>query len=169
MSWIRHIVVVFLLILAQVQVMNGIYMTVGVLPCIYIYYAFSLPLRMSPIALFVVSFFIGLAVDIFTDTPGVNALACLIMSYVLYLMMKGVDRSKMERNNIKYLGSAVSTPTWYIRTMVILTFVHHFVYFTLSDWSASHFIDTLFIILISAVSTIIFMLIFDVLFFKNKI
>lgn len=169
MKWLRHIAVIVALVLVQVIVMDGIYLTVGVLPCIYIYFLFALPIGMSPILIFVVSFLVGLLVDIFTDNLGVNALSSLAMAFVFYLLLKGVDKAKLERNNIHYLGSGVTSTAWYIRTMVILTFVHHFFFFVLSDWSASHFLDTLFIILISGVSTIIFMLIFDVLFFKNKI
>lgn len=169
MRYFKHIIAFIVLVLVQVLFMNGIYLTIGVLPCLYIYFIFITPISIKPVYLFILSFAMGVVVDIFTDSLGVNALSCVIMSMVVHLLMQNIDRSKMERNNIKYMGSQVFTTTGYIRNMAIITLVHHLLFFILSDWSSAHFLDTLFIVVISSISTIIFMLIFDILFFKNKL
>ena len=169
MKWFKNILALVMLVLFQVIVMNGIYHTVGVLPCVYIYFLFIIPIKIKPIFLFLLSFFMGFAVDVFTDTLGVNALSCLFMSMTLYALTRNLDRTKLERNNVEYLGAQALNTVGYIRTMVIVTIVHHFFFFILSDWSSAHFFDTLIVIAISSVTTIIFMLVFDVLFFKNKI
>jgi rod shape-determining protein MreD len=169
MKLLKNILAIVFLVLFQVIVMNGIYHTIGVLPCIYIYFLFIIPIRLKPLYLFILSFAIGLGVDIFTDTLGINALSSLVMSMVYYILTQNLDRSKLERNNIDAFGAQAIGTIGYIRTMAIITFLHHFLFFTLSDWSSAHFFDTLMVIFISGISTVIFMLIFDVLFFKNKI
>lgn len=71
-----------LLILAQAIVFNHICIAGLAVPFIYIYMIMRLPVTLSQKWVLTIAFFSGLAVDIFADTQGMNALACTIMAGV---------------------------------------------------------------------------------------
>ncbi len=68
-----------LLILAQAVVFNNICLWGVAVPFVFLYVLLRLPLTMSKDWLFTIGFAIGLIIDIFSDTPGMNALACTLL------------------------------------------------------------------------------------------
>lgn len=65
-----------ILVLIQVLLCNYINLFGIATPFIFIYFIFRLPVNMSTGWLLTLSFAIGLTVDIFSDTQGMNSLAC---------------------------------------------------------------------------------------------
>ncbi|MDE6078438.1 MAG: rod shape-determining protein MreD [Duncaniella sp.] len=68
------------LILAQVIVFNHICLFNVAVPLVFIYLILRLPITLSLNWLLTVSFVMGLLVDIFSDTQGMNAMACTILA-----------------------------------------------------------------------------------------
>lgn len=65
-----------LLVLVQAIIFNHIALFSVGLAFVFIYFIIKLPLNLAPAKVIFWSFLIGLVIDIFQDTPGVNALAC---------------------------------------------------------------------------------------------
>lgn len=68
------------LILAQVLLMNHIMLFNTAVCFIFIYFIVRLPMDLSSNWLLTLGFLMGLSVDILSDTPGVNALACTVLA-----------------------------------------------------------------------------------------
>lgn len=51
-------------------------------PIIFIYLLLRLPIGLSLNAVFTIAFFSGLSIDVFNDTQGMNALACLLIAAI---------------------------------------------------------------------------------------
>ncbi len=68
----------FILVLAQVVVFNHICLFNVAVPMVFFYLIIRLPITLSINWALTIGFFFGLIVDIFSDTYGMNALACTI-------------------------------------------------------------------------------------------
>ena len=91
MESLRRIILFIVLLLAQVLVLNRIQLFHCATPLLYVYFAVIFPLGYPRWAALLWSFFMGLAVDVFFNTPGVAAasmtLVALLQPYLLPLFL----------------------------------------------------------------------------------
>ena len=78
---IQFIVLFVVLLIIQV-VCNKIVILGVATPIIFIYLLLRLPIAFSKNWSFTIAFFLGLIVDLFNDTPGMNALSCMLLAAV---------------------------------------------------------------------------------------
>lgn len=71
-----------ILALIQVLIFSQIHLFGYATACIYLIFLLKLPRHTNRNELLIWGFFFGLAVDIFTNTPGINAAAATIMCFV---------------------------------------------------------------------------------------
>lgn len=71
-----------LLVLLQVVVLNSISFLSFAIPVIYIYFILKLPASLSQNLTLLLGFFLGLLVDIFCNTPGINAAATTFVAFL---------------------------------------------------------------------------------------
>lgn len=64
------------LVVAQAVVFNRLDLFSVALAFVFIYFIIKLPITLSASWVMFLSFLLGVSVDIFSDTPGMNALAC---------------------------------------------------------------------------------------------
>lgn len=79
-SILRYFLLFILCVLVQALIFNKIVLFHVAVPIVFIYFIIRLPINLNLPYLFTLSFLLGLTVDIFSDTPGVNALACTIIA-----------------------------------------------------------------------------------------
>ena len=77
---IQYSVLFFVLVLAQVLICNHLALFNVAIPIVFIYFIIRLPVDMKLSLLFTLAFLIGLSVDIFSDTAGVNSMACTLIA-----------------------------------------------------------------------------------------
>lgn len=77
---IYYIFLFIILVLVQALLMNHIVLFNSAVCFIFIYFIIKLPVNLSTNMLLTLSFLLGLAVDMLSDTPGLNALACTILA-----------------------------------------------------------------------------------------
>ena len=77
---LRYGLLFIICILLQVLIFNRIALFHVAIPIIFIYFIIRLPIYLKLSYVFTLSFLLGLIVDIFSDTPGVNALACTLIA-----------------------------------------------------------------------------------------
>lgn len=104
-----HIIVLFLtMLLVQVLIFNHVVLFHVAVPVVFIYFIIRLSTGVSQSMLLTLSFLIGLCVDIFSDTPGVNALCCTLLAgvkkSVFYLYVQRDDMNKDIIPSISRLG-----------------------------------------------------------------
>ncbi len=99
------------LVLAQAVLFNHVCLFGVAVPFVFIYVILRCPVTLSIPYVLTASFFIGLGVDIFSDTQGMNALSCTILGMmrkpVLRLYFPREDDLTDPEPSIKSLGMGV--------------------------------------------------------------
>ena len=75
-------IVLFLALVVLQLVCNKIVLFNIAMPVVFIYFILRLPVNLHSGWVLTVAFFSGLLMDIFTNTPGMNSLACTMMAAV---------------------------------------------------------------------------------------
>lgn len=111
-----------ILVLAQVVVFNHICLFNVAVPMVFFYIIIRLPITLSTNVMLTVGFFLGLIVDIFSDTYGMNALACTIEAMmrrpILRLYVPREEDLTRPEPSMYSLGTA--TYLKYLLTMTLL-------------------------------------------------
>ena len=132
-----NILLFICLIFIQVLACNHIMLFNVALAFVFIYVIIRLPIDMNPIGVLTWGFLAGLAVDIFADTPGVNALACTIMAMfrkpILFLYVPQDDRTKNIIPSLQSLGFAVYGKYLYSISLMYCLLVFSIEYFNFAS------------------------------------
>lgn len=155
----------FLLILFQVLVLNSLSFGGYAYPAFYIYFILLLPFQTTGWVLLISSFFLGLSVDFFTNSLGINAAASVFMAFsrqsVLNLLRSKREYELVDSPGIKDLGFK-----WFLTYAFILILIHHTILFSLEVFSFEGFSQTILRIVLSSVATLILAVVAEVLFYK---
>lgn len=79
-SIFSYILLFVILVLVQALLMNHIVLFSSAVCFIFIYFLIKLPINLSANLVLTLGFVLGLTVDMFSDTPGLNALCCTILA-----------------------------------------------------------------------------------------
>ena len=79
---LREMGIALLMILLQALVFNQIHLFGVAIPIVFIYVIFRMPIARSTAWDLTGAFLLGMVVDIFSNTPGMNALACTILAFI---------------------------------------------------------------------------------------
>lgn len=109
-DYIKFIILFIVIVLLQTLIFNNL--TIGILfdciPIIYIYFILTLPLETKSMIVIFLGFLIGLTIDIFCNTLGVNAAATTFVAFlrqpVLKIFLRDQDDLKNKIPSIHTLG-----------------------------------------------------------------
>ena len=164
---IRNIIRFFVLVLVQVLVVKNIELGRFINPFLYVLFILVLPFETPKWLLLVASFFLGITIDMFYDTSGMHAAACVLMAYVRPGILKLFSpRDGYEfgtQPSIQYLG----TP-WFLSYAGILVLIHHLVLFYIEIFRFSEFFSTFFRVIVSSIFTLLLVVISQYLFQRKK-
>ena len=160
---IRFVLLVFI----QVFLLKNIgYYNLSV-PFLYILFILLLPFETPNWLLFLLSFIIGLTVDTFYNTPGINAAACTVLSLIRVIFITlTVQRLSFEIEPEPKLG--IMGFRWFFFYAFILTLVHHSTLFLIEDFSFKDLNYTLIRIILSSLFTVFLMLVAEFIFYRKK-
>jgi rod shape-determining protein MreD len=164
---IKNIIRFVVLVLFQVLMLNSLNFGGWAYPAFYIYFILLLPFETTGWMLLLSSFFIGLSVDFFTNSLGMNAAASVFMAFCRPSIL-GLLRSKREYElgfspGIKDLGFG-----WFLSYAYILILIHHTVLFSLEVFSFSGILQTILRIVLSSIVTLLLAILAQVLFYKTS-
>ena len=159
-----NIVRFFILMLLQVIVLNHINLLGYVNPYVYIIFILLFPFDGNKTLLIFLSFLLGLCIDLFSDSGGVHAAACVLIGFLRPILLKFSFGVSYQYNAVKLNKVTFKERLLYITIMV---FIHHFVLFSLEIFSTSLFILILKSILFSGISSTLLILCI-LLLFKRK-
>lgn len=136
-------------------------------PFLYILFILLLPFETPNWLLFLLSFLLGLTIDSFYDTLGVNAAACTALALVRVVFINiTVQRLSFEIEPEPKLG--IMGFRWFFFYAGILTLVHHTVLFLIEDFSLIDLRYTLIRILLSSLFTVFLILVAEFIFYRKK-
>ncbi len=165
--YFKNIFRFFILIMLQVLVFNNIHFRGFVNPYIYVLFIILLPFEIAPWMLLLSSFAIGFGVDLFSDTMGIHTAASVFMAFcrpsVLRMVSSSKDYELGINPGIKDLGIK-----WFFQYSIILVLIHHFIFFYLEMFTFHEFFQTFWRVIFSSIFTLIFIILSQFLFVKNK-
>ena len=124
------------LVLLQVLILNNVHIAGYATPFLYIYLILKFESETPRNALMLWAFFLGLTVDIFSDTPGMNAAATVALAFLRPTFLRlFVPRDTLENivPSIKSMGIAP-----FLKYLVVSVFVHHAILLTIDLFVRPH-------------------------------
>ncbi len=150
-----------ILVIVQVFFLNHINFLGYLNPYVYILFILLAPITIHKSAFLFFSFLLGLTIDIFGDSGGVHAGACLVIAYMRPLFLRYSFGLSYEFQTVKLSKVRFGERLAYVFLLVV---THHFVLFLLEIFNFSHFLLTLKKTLFTSIFSIIVMLLVLVLF-----
>jgi len=155
------------LILFQVLVLNNIQLSGYINPYFYIYFILLLPFETPRWLLLLSSFLLGISLDAFTNTFGLNAAACVLIAFirpfVISAISTGTEFMTGHSPSLKNQGLK-----WFAYYSIILVLVHHFALFYLEIFRFTEFFQTLVRVLLSSTFTLIIVFIAQYLAYPTE-
>lgn len=154
-----------ILLLLQVLICNHINFYGFINPYIYIIFIFLFPVREERLALLLVSFLLGMFVDIFSDSGGVHAAAAVSLAYVRPILLKSSFGMLYEHQTIKFSTTEIGSLITYIS---LGTVIHHLILFSLEIFNISNILLILKKTLFSSIFTILLSVLIIILFSRKR-
>lgn len=160
-------IITFLLVgFLQIFVFNNIQFSGFINPYFYVIFILLMPFETPGWILLFTSFFLGLFIDIFSQTLGMHAAACTFMAFLRPQLLKafapreGYEPGTLPR--IYYLGF-----TWFLKYSLILIAAHHFVLFYIEMFRWTDFFFTFFRVICSTIFSTLLIIISQYFFFRK--
>lgn len=96
----------------------------------YVGFLLLLPYNWGRVYLLLIGFFTGLVVDVFSNTPGIHASACVLIMFFRDAWIRIVHDDVEELSNINHISLK---KMGFLAYVLPLVFVHHLVIFTLEN------------------------------------
>lgn len=165
---LKNIIRFILLILFQVLVLDQILIHQLISPYLYMLFILLLPFNLPRPALQLLGLLLGLTLDMFTDTMGLHAFACVFIAYlrpfILNILSPQGGFEVIQRTpSVTSMGA--SQFAIYVSILVLL---HNIVYFSLSVFSFADPLYLLLKILLSTAVSLFLVLVYELLFFSRK-
>jgi rod shape-determining protein MreD len=164
---LRNIFRFLLLVTVQVLIIKNIELGKFINPFVYVLFIIVLPFDTPKWLLLFSSFLLGVSIDMFYDTGGIHAAACVFMGYIrpgilkLFSPREGYELGTQP--TVQYLGVP-----WFLSYAGILIVLHHFVLFYLEMFRFTEFFSTFFRALSNSVFTLLLVVVCQFLFSRKK-
>ena len=146
-----------LLLVAQVLIFNRIDLFGFINPFPYVLFIILYPVNGNKSGLLAASFLLGLLMDMFWNSGGVHAAACLVLAYYRPAIFKFSFGLSYEYQTVRL--NDVVTPERFSFLLIAIV-LHHFVLFVLEVFKVSFLWDILVRTVLSTIFTIITCIIF---------
>lgn len=163
---LRNIFRVVALLLIQVLVLHNLNLGAYTYPAFYIYFILLLPFETRGWVLLTSAFMLGLSVDFFTNTIGLNAAATVFMAFFRPAVIQLLTANKSYEPGM-VPGIRDTGFGWFFTYSLLLIAVHHSMLFFLEVFTLHDFRQTLIRIAYSSIATLGLVLFAQLLFNKE--
>ncbi|MBD5275500.1 MAG: rod shape-determining protein MreD [Bacteroides sp.] len=99
-SVLSYILLFVVLVLVQALLLNHIVLFDSAVCFAFIYFLIKLPLNLPANLVLTLGFFLGLSVDMLSDTPGLNALCCTVLASLKRPVFYAYEQHDDQKRNI---------------------------------------------------------------------
>ncbi len=153
------------LVLLQVVVLNNINFLGYINPYLYILFIFFYPLKPNRGLFLLAAFLLGLTIDFFTDSGGINAAASVTAAYIRPVILRFAFGISYELQGVKLQNVSPIQRFTYLSLLIL---AHHFILFSLDFFSFTHILSIVKRTLFSGGFTLVLCLIVIPLFSPRK-
>jgi len=162
----KYAIVFLVSVLLQVLIFNNILIARMISPFFYILFIILLPFDTPRALLLFLSFTLGLTIDIFTNTPGVHASACLLTGFlrpfILQLISSRETLESVSAPRVENMGFQ-----WFAGYVTFLVIIHHLFLFFIEAFTFNSFLLTLLKVILSSVLSVILIVLSQFLIFRK--
>src|ERR1700712_3505865 len=151
---LRFVILVFI----QVFLLKNITLYDLSTPYLYILFILLLPFETPNLLLFPLAFILGLTIDAFYDTPGLHAMACVLLAFVRVLFIS-ITVQKDGFDNEPEPTLSLMGFRWFFTYTLTLTLFHHFFLFTIETFDFAELQYTMGRFILSSIFTVFLILI----------
>ncbi|MDR1527600.1 MAG: rod shape-determining protein MreD [Dysgonamonadaceae bacterium] len=154
-----RILLFILLIILQIALFDRIHLFGYATPLLYIYFIIKLPGTMNRNWVLLLAAFLGLCIDLFNHTMGMNMLACVVIGFFRYFFLDWFAPRDLYENyfpSFRSLGRAK-----FLRYAFVMTVLHHIILFTAESLSFFDPLALIYRIIGSVVLTILLIFAFE--------
>lgn len=153
----------FIYLFYQVLILKNIVLFDTAFCFLYVAYLFFLPVESNPLILMIAGFLMGFTVDIFYDSLGLHAFACVFVMYVRnYWLASITPQGGYDSNDTPSIAS--HGMQWFLVYTIPLVFMHHAVLFFIEAGGFGMFWFTLWKVITSTFFTTVVTLVVQYLF-----
>ena len=153
-------------VLLQALIFNNVLILRMISPFFYILFIILWPIDTPRALLLFLSFLLGLTVDIFTNTPGVHASACLLTGFlrpgVLQLISSRETLESVAAPRVGNMGFQ-----WFIGYTTFLVLIHHLFLFFIEAFTFEGFLITLLKVILSSVLSVVLIVLSQFIIFRK--
>lgn len=164
-SVVKFALMFICLVLLQVLVLNKISFLGYAIPFFYIYFIIKLPINLNRSLITFLGFLLGFSIDIFCNTPGINAAATTLVAFlnrpIQNMFFATDDYDKLEPK-FSMLGAG------FIKYAVLLVLIHNITLVIIESFSFFNLAMILYRVILSTVITSILIIAFEGLSLKKK-
>ncbi|MCX2838088.1 rod shape-determining protein MreD [Salinimicrobium profundisediminis] len=153
------------LLMLQVLLLNNINFLGYINPYLYVVFILLYPFNANQTLFIFLSFLLGWGIDIFEDSGGINAAACVVAAYIRPAVLRFSFGVSYDYQTIKFSSTQPGSRISYV---LIIVLVHHLVLFLLEFFNFAHLLLLLKKTFFSAAFTIILVFITLALFNKRS-
>ena len=165
---IRNIGRFLLLVFLQGLILNDINLLQGMaIPYVYVLFILMLPMETPRWLELILGLILGLSIDMFTNTLGIHASACVFMAFLRPAYLKAIA----PRDGYEFAQQPTIFDqglSWYLKYASVLILTHHFWLFYVEVYSFKGFFTTLLRVILSSTFTLTLVVLAQYLVFNTK-
>lgn len=155
------------LVIIQVLFFNHIHLFYFVTPFVYLAFLLTLPVNIKGAWILLIAFLLGLSIDVFTNTLGMHAAACVMAAFSrTFVLNITAPRDGFEFGavpNVKQMGLS-----WFLVYASIIIFIHHFTLYWIELFKFSEVFHAFYKTLGSGLFTLVIIVLLQLLNAKSK-
>lgn len=163
----RYVLASLIYLLLQVFLFNHLSLFQVATPFVFVLFLFTLPLDLNRTALYLLSFGVGLAVDVLSEgsATGLHAFACTLAISLRPSIINAISSSNVRSSTDISIRN--QNTLWLTSLLLPLIFTHHLAYFYLEAMSLEHFFYTFLKVISSTIYTFSIAILLAYLFYKR--
>ena len=164
---IQFVFYFFLLVLVEVFVVNKLQLNIYLVPHVYVFFVLLLPSKMQKIYVLLLSFLLGVIIDLFLHTNGVHTAAATFIGLLRNFLLPYVISIDQQDNDVV---PSIRTMSWKknIAYVSILVFVHQILLHSLSYFKLSAILIVFAKALASTILSVLLILILQLILFNRQ-
>ena len=163
MNILRFVVLVFL----QLFVLNNIQFSGFVNPYLYVMFILLLPFETAGWLMLILSFTMGMVMDVASGTIGYHTMATVFMAYFRFHLLRFIAPHDGYESGMSPTISSLGI-VWFFKYTAILTLAHHLVLFWVESFRFNDLFPATFRALASSIFTILLIFTYQFLTIRRK-
>ena len=139
-------------------------------PYICLVFLITFPIKVNKITFMIVSFLFGFVLDLYSNSIGINAAACLSIAFLRSYILSFVFGSFYDPHGIKLIKNYVLESTFSQKFLYLssLILIHHFILFSLETFSIEFISLVIIKTVINSLISLIFCTTFIYIMIENE-